>query len=355
MDPLEPLLQHLVQDKAFSSAVQGTQLHAAAAAALKVLKASDAAAEKKQPAFPLTAFLPSLQTYGSPVLLGSGDGFKRPADRAFMFDPGSGGYPPAGGVRSMKAEVLQLEESIPWTMVRRNWRNKRSLWRRQVKQTELVADFAARLKELRAALLADDHSLQGCGPGWRAHLDSCAAGRGTAAALAAVWDDLKTAIRLWMSGGGGGVGPSGTPGGPAGGYAALHAGPAPSAASTGRAVTAMQAAVKAGGADALLQAPLESIMGHDGASLHAVRQAIELERRVVAGRLAGLQGSAPGSPTVGDCGGGMDGWGTNGGGAMVSYFSSIAATWEDSDFDSGADTEMDDASDATDLDSDFDA
>ncbi len=255
----------------------------------------------------------------------------------------------------MKAEVLQLEESIPWTMVRRNWRNKRSLWRRQVKQTELVADFAARLKELRVALLADDHSLHGCGPGWRAHLDSCASGRGTAAALAAVWDDLKTAIRLWMSGGGGGhggVGPSGTPGG---GYAAMHSGPAPSAASTGRAVVAMQAAVKAGGADCLLQAPLESIMGHDGASLHAVRQAIELERRVVSARLAGLQGSAPGSPTVGDCGGGPGEYGTNSGGAMVSYFSSIAATWDDSDFDSGDDTEMEDGSDDTDLDSDFDA
>ena len=247
------------------------------------------------------------------------------------------------GVRSMKQEVLQLEEAIPWTMVRKNWRNKRTSWRRQVKQTELVADFAVRLKELRLALLAEDHDFFGCGPSWRNHLEACAQGRGSAAALMSVWDELKITIRSWLSGAspGGGGGVSG-----GGGGFTSPPGPAPSSASTGRAVVAMQAAVKSStgnttttnldDTDSLLQAPLESIMGHDGSSLHAVRQAIELERRVVSARLAAVQGGGGGEQTR-------------------SYFNSIAAGWEDSDFDSGVETDMDQGSDATDLDSDFDA
>ena len=38
VDPFDPLLQHLVQDKQFSGAVQTSQLHAAAAAAVKVFR-----------------------------------------------------------------------------------------------------------------------------------------------------------------------------------------------------------------------------------------------------------------------------------------------------------------------------
>ena len=236
----------------------------------------------------------------------------------------------------MKQEVLQLEEAIPWTMVRRNWRNKRSSWRRQVKQTELVADFAARLKEVRMSLLADDQTFMGCGPAWKSTLDACIQGRGTASSLLSVWDELRTTIRSWLSC------PSAIPG-PTGGSFATTSGPPPSSASAGRAVLALQSALKQDGTEALLQIPLEGITGHDGYSLHAVRQAIDAEKRIINQRIAALQGGGNGSPSE------------NGNGAVVSYFSSIAAGWGDSDFDSGAETEMDEGSDATDLDSDFDA
>lgn len=273
--------------------------------------------------------------------------FKRPADRRFLSreygdaaglrgSPNYAGMPVNAGVRSMKQEVLQLEEAIPWTMVRRNWRNKRSMWRRQVKQTELVADFAARLKELRLALLADDTNFMGCGPAWRNTLETCIQGRGTASNLLSVWDELRSTIRSWLSC------PSAVLG-PTGGSFATTSGPPPSSASAGRAVLALQAALKHDGTEALLQTPLESITGYDGYSLHAVRQAIDAEKRIVNSRLAALQG----------VGGTLASENING--AVVSYFSSIAAGWGDSDFDSGAETEMDEGSDATDLDSDFDA
>ena len=267
--------------------------------------------------------------------------FKRPADRRFPTardDPrgASPRFPGLGGpanlapaVRSMKHEVLQLEDNIPWTAVRRTWRNKRTSWRRHVKQTELVADFAARLKELRLALLTEDATFIGCGATWRGQLDSCIQGRGSAALLVAVWDELKNTIRSWL---GGAMGPASAGGGGAGG---VHI-----PASAGRAVLALQAAVRAGGTETLLQTPLESIVANDTQSLHAVRQAIELERRIVAARLAAGHGQmdASGAPLA----------------PMVSYFSSIGAGWEESDVDSGAETEMDDGSDATDLEAEFD-
>jgi len=107
-------------------------------------------------------------------------------------------------------------------------------------------------------------------------------------------------------------------------------------ASSGRAVQALQAAVRMGGVEALLQTPLESIVGNDTTNLHLVRQAIELERRIVTARLAARGGGDAHQLPV------------------VSYFTSINAGWEDSDFDSGAESEMDEGSDVTDLETDFD-
>lgn len=262
-------------------------------------------------------------------------------------------------MRAMKAEVLRLEDAIPWNSVRRTWRNRRTNWRRQVKQTEVVPDFAARLavrrhhqqlgggpgkkaasrgeghgltalppcpQELKSALLTDDSSFIGCGASWRSQLDGCLHGRGSPAALAGVWDEMRGTIRSWLEG-------------------RSKAAPMSSgqqAAGAVRSVQAMQAALRAGD-EALVQAPLEAIVGGDSQGLHAVRQAIELERRVVAARLAACDAAAG------------DGAPPSPGAPLVSYFSSISAAW-DSDFDSGAEEEpMEDDLEATDLDSDFDA
>ena len=49
-------------------------------------------------------------------------------------------------VRSIRQEALQIEDLVPWTSVRRTWRNRRTAWRRQVKTGEAVPDLALRLK-----------------------------------------------------------------------------------------------------------------------------------------------------------------------------------------------------------------
>lgn len=47
---------------------------------------------------------------------------------------------------TLRRELLCLEEAIPWNSVRRSWRNRRTHWRRGVKQMDAPADFAARLR-----------------------------------------------------------------------------------------------------------------------------------------------------------------------------------------------------------------
>ena len=129
-----------------------------------------------------------------------------------------------------------------------------------------------------------------------------------------------------------------------------------------RAVRAMQAALAAGGgggeanADAaLVQVPLESIIGHDsGVGLAAVRTALETEQKLLGAR---RMGRSPSQQQLSE--GSGDGGGGGGNGAaqqqppIVSYFSSISAAWSDG-FDSGVASPDDVSGEATDLDEDFD-
>ncbi|KAL4425011.1 hypothetical protein ABPG77_002896 [Micractinium sp. CCAP 211/92] len=367
VDPADPLMQQLVQDKSFLQAVQTSQLHAAATAAVRLLRAHLAAtsSEFKRPpdrraSVPHANALPSDAPEPAPM--------PRPPGRP----PGAAGA--AGGglvvhrqlveprhreaMRCMRLEVLGLEDVIPWDSVRRAWKTRRTTWRRQVKQTEVLSEFALRLKELRAALLTDEQPLPGCGSTWRAQLEVCIQGKGSYGLLAAAWEELRSTVRNWLEGRNKPAAVS---------AAALQAGAV-------RAVRAMQAALGGGaGGDAdsaLLQVPLESIVGHDsGAGLGAVRHAIELEQRILEKRLAGASsGISPAAPASSQQqpseGGGAAADATPGQAPMlasahgqsplVSHFSSISAAWADSDFDSGASDRMDATSEGTDLDSDWD-
>lgn len=316
VNPLDPLLQALVQDKLFIASVQTGQLHAAAAAAVKAFRSFT----------------------GNQTADGRHSVDRRFGNGGVRYGNGSGGVVLGPAVRSMKQEVLQIEDAIPWTLVRRTWRNKRTAWRKQVKQTELVADFAARLKELKEFLLTDEATFIGCGPVWKNQLESCVQGRGSAALLASVWDEMKNTIRSWLasSGNASSIHEARTLGLKFGdSRVSLHGAP-PGPESTSRAIKALQASIRIGNVDALLQAPLESIVGNDTSALHTVRQAVELERRIVSSRIAAMRS------------------GDDVDNHPLSFFGKIRAPWEDSDFDSGADTDMEDDDDMTDLDSEFD-
>ena len=87
---------------------------------------------------------------------------------------------------------------VPWNAVRRTWRNRRTLWRRSVKQADMIADLAQRLQEFRLALSTDDHSFQGCGHTWRQSVDVCAQGRGPPGLLLGLWEELRASISTWL-------------------------------------------------------------------------------------------------------------------------------------------------------------
>lgn len=310
MDPLDPqtqaLVQLLVQDRLFIASVQTSQLHAAAAAAVRILKGR----------------INSYDDYRRPDVQGRGRGRGRIiSPLGETTTPRTPGLGPA--IRALQQEILSLEDEIPWTMVRKAWKAKRSTWRRHVKSTEVIGDIASRLKELRTHLLTDDATFLGCGPAWQSALEICMSGRGSFGHLFSVWDEMRNTIKSWLEG-----------------KMTIDAQCSLGAQYQGsaiRAIQALQVAVKSGD-ETLLQTPLEAIVGNDTQGLHAVRQAIELERRMVAARLAVLEKEGI----------------TEQDQALVSYFNSINAPWDGADFDSGAEEDVENASDVTDIDEEFD-
>lgn len=199
-------------------------------------------------------------------------------------------------------------------------------------------------QELKAALLTEEAPLPGCGPTWRAQLEACISGKGSYGLLASAWEELRTTVQAWLEG------RSKPP--PLSGVQ-LQAGAA-------RAVRAMQAALAgaSGGGEAaadaaLAQVPLEAVVGGDsGAGLAAVRQAIDVEQRILHARLAAAGAAPDGGPAdPQQQAAALQQQQQGGGQPLVSYFSSIQAAWADSDaFDSGADSDpMGGASSDTDL------
>lgn len=186
VDPADPLMQQLVQDKSFLQAVQTSQLHAAATAAVRLLRVRRAPGPAQlYVVAPLSAvvlapvllLLPHSGCLGVNVrvparliarassapqahLAATSSEFKRPPDRrasvphanALPSDapepapmPRPPGRPPgaagaAGGglvvhrqlveprhreaMRCMRLEVLGLEDVIPWDSVRRAWKTR---------------------------------------------------------------------------------------------------------------------------------------------------------------------------------------------------------------------------------------
>jgi hypothetical protein len=165
-----------------------------------------------------------------------------------------------------------------------------------------VTGFAAKLKELKDALLLDDDAPVGFGSSWRTQLELCIQGRGSSAQLSSVWDEMKNTVRAWLHG-------------PSLAHMeneSLH---------VSAVVRTMNLAFKNGGD--VLQAPIESIMKLDSGKLLNIRDAIEYERHTILSRM-------------------------NYDSSHVSL-TEFGHQFQESDFDSGQETQDD--GDATDLDS----
>lgn len=103
----------------------------------------------------------------------------------------------------MRKELVQLEEAIPWTAVRKHWRTKRSTWRRAVREADSAAAMAGCLRDLQAALLVNAYpghhpsgrSTLNLGSVWQQSLASCLDGGEKHAMLLALWNDFKKQVK----------------------------------------------------------------------------------------------------------------------------------------------------------------
>ncbi|KAL6767161.1 hypothetical protein ACKKBG_A38845 [Auxenochlorella protothecoides x Auxenochlorella symbiontica] len=259
--PMDAQVQSLMHDPAFAAAVSAGQVRAAAEAAVAAYKrhkglpehAHRNGAHPSRPRGPLGYGTAARgKTLPSPASPGDGAAGLEPWQRDLL--------------RGLTLEILAMEESVPWGLVRRYWRTKRTGWRRALRVAEGPADLVARLRELRAALLADDAALATCGEAWQAELDACAGAPDGLERVAGAWDELRACVAGWLEG-------------PRGATPAPPLDPRRAAACVARAVAAARAACAAADpADALAQLPVEAILCHDAGALGALGAALEAQR-----------------------------------------------------------------------------
>lgn len=122
---------------------------------------------------PDLALFPSGEGSGWGGSLGAGDA---------SASPGAFAYPslPFGRPRSLatlRDELIIAEEALPWSCVRRAWRQRRAAWRRALRASSSGKGIARAMGDLRGALLPDALRAAGvCGPPWIAAVETIAAG-----------------------------------------------------------------------------------------------------------------------------------------------------------------------------------
>ena len=110
-----------------------------------------------------------------------------------------------GDVYGLQEDMLALEEIIPWACVRKIWKNKRSSWRREVRQTSSIRGFAKLLKELRHAQLmggdlnfvnSEHFTLKNA---WKTQLENCISGTARPSTLDGIWLEFKSNVHAWLT------------------------------------------------------------------------------------------------------------------------------------------------------------
>ncbi|KAK9841599.1 hypothetical protein WJX74_008537 [Apatococcus lobatus] len=182
---------------------------------------------------------------------------------------------PSSVLQDLRKELLQLEEAIPWTAVRKHWRTKRSAWRRAVRDADSAAAMAGCLRDLHMALLVHAYpghtggrSTLNLGPVWQQSLASCLDGGEKHAMLLALWNDFKKQVSLWL--GAISIQPTGT---------AVQ----PSRTKAARALRALLQA-ETQGAEAVMQVPLDAILNGDSEALETMKAILSQEQLSLAAR-----------------------------------------------------------------------
>ncbi len=222
---------------------------------------------------PSTAVRPSSSGLGMPALSHNTSifsdiplpvpGFSRPASAASL--PGS--LQRQEVLEAVQRQLVEAEDSVPWTAVRKHWKGKRNSWRKVVRQASSVPDLGKCIKELKAALCNDGSAAVECSATWQESLEDCCQGSGSHLLLHGVWGELQPKIFEWLQ---------------------SRSSPRKAAAmsvqdSVQRGIAAMQQVFhnSDGSADAMAQVPLEQICNYEADTAKAIRDKLYKERKAL--------------------------------------------------------------------------
>ena len=170
-------------------------------------------------------------------------------------------------LEAVQKQLMEVEDSVPWTAVRKHWKGKRNSWRKAVRQASSVPELGKCIKELKAALCSDSNAAVECSTTWQESLEDCCQGNGSHLLLHGVWGELQPKIFEWLQ--------------------SRHS-PRKAAAtllqdSVQRGILAMQQVfwTSDGSADAMAQVPLEQICNYEADTAKAIRDKLCKERKAL--------------------------------------------------------------------------
>ena len=191
--------------------------------------------------------------------------FSRPAsglaEPAFSTDPHS-------IIELVRQQLVQAEDSVPWTAVRKHWKGKRNSWRKAVKQALSVPELGKGIKEFKAALCGDSSAAVECSSNWQESLELCCQGQGTHLLLQGVWAELQPKVTDWLQ---------------------SRSSPRKGAVvqdRVQRGISAMQQVFHSsnGCLDAMSQVPLEQICAYDVNTARSIKDKLCMERSTLISR-----------------------------------------------------------------------
>ncbi len=190
-------------------------------------------------------------------------GFSRPASAASL--PSS--LQRQEVVEAVQRQLMEAEDSVPWTAVRKHWKGKRNAWRKAVRHAASVPELGKCIKELKAAFCNDSNAAVECSATWQESLEDCCQGSGSHLLLHGIWGELQPKIFDW-----------------------LHSRNSPRKAAAASVQDSVQRGISAmqqvfhnsdGSADAMAQVPLEQICNYEADTAKAIKDKLCKERRAL--------------------------------------------------------------------------
>ncbi|GMH44700.1 hypothetical protein BSKO_12652 [Bryopsis sp. KO-2023] len=102
-------------------------------------------------------------------------------------------------IHSIRKQMLDLEEFIPWNAVTKAWKSRRPAWRRNVRGAESVMELAERLKDLLLSLVWEKSwKVAHGGRAWENEVEEIVKGKEEQKKFVTLWETISREIRRWI-------------------------------------------------------------------------------------------------------------------------------------------------------------